>query len=68
MAAVLVMGVLFSVEAPIQRLSLLYESDFQLNYPGALWVIALLGISSLLGIAGAWTVLLDQFHNMNADI
>jgi cell division transport system permease protein len=63
-AAILVTCVLFYFEGPIQQLSLLYESDYQLVYLGPLRVIELLTASSLLGIAGAWTVLLHQLHKM----
>ncbi|MGH8553467.1 MAG: permease-like cell division protein FtsX, partial [Methylococcales bacterium] len=66
-AAILVTGVLFYFEGPIQQLSLLYESDYQLAYLGPFRVIALLTVSALLGIAGAWMVLLHQLQKMNPD-
>ncbi|MGR8932454.1 MAG: permease-like cell division protein FtsX [Gammaproteobacteria bacterium] len=66
-AAILVTGVLFYFEGPIRQLSVLYESNFQLAYLGFTRVIALLAISCLLGIAGAWMVLLQQLQKINPD-
>lgn len=66
-AAILVAFLLFYLEAPIQRLSLLYDSDYRLVYLGFGRFFALLVISSLLGIAGAWMVLLHQLRRMNPD-
>ncbi|MGH8558485.1 MAG: permease-like cell division protein FtsX [Methylococcales bacterium] len=64
--AVLLMScVLFYFEEPIRRLSLLYASDYQLVYLGSTRVLVLLIASSLLGIAGAWMVLLHQLNKMN---
>jgi cell division transport system permease protein len=66
-AAILVSLILFYFEEPIQRLALLYQSDYQLVYLGFWRVLALVTASSLLGIAGAWMVLLHQLHKMNPD-
>lgn len=42
------------LDAPAQELARLYQSAFQLQGPGPLAYLVLLGLSSLLGILGAW--------------
>jgi cell division transport system permease protein len=64
-ATTLVTCVFYYFEGPIQRLSLLYESDYQLVYLGPFRGLLLLTASSLLGIAGAWLALLQQLKRMN---
>ena len=66
-AAMIVTSILFYFEGPIQQLSSLYDSDYQLIYLGPSRVFLLLTAASLLGIAGAWAVLLHQLHKMNPD-
>lgn len=64
-ATLLVTCVLCYLDEPARQLSLLYESDYRLAHLGFARTIGLWLASSLLGIAGAWMVLLHQLNKMN---
>lgn len=49
-------GTILLLENPIQNLSSLYESDFQLHFLTPTESTILLGLSAFLGICGAWIV------------
>jgi cell division transport system permease protein len=49
-------GTIPLLEKPVQNLSSLYESDFQLHFLMPTESIILLGLSAFLGICGAWIV------------
>jgi len=45
---------LWSLEGPVQRVALLYQSSFRLQGPGFDEAVLLLALAALLGLAGAW--------------
>jgi cell division transport system permease protein len=53
-AALLVIAALWFVDAPIQRLALLYQSSFTLQGLGIMGSLNLIMLGGLLGLAGAW--------------
>lgn len=53
LACLAVAGFFFWLGGPVQELARLYQSPFQLEGPGPAGYLALLGLSSLLGILGA---------------
>jgi len=52
-ACIIAMVAFNAIRQPADRLSSLYESSFQLSMPSALQILAVLGISTFLGLAGA---------------
>ena len=50
----LVSFTLISISSPIEKLTTLYQNQFELNNMSFLTTIILLGISILLGLAGSW--------------
>lgn len=54
LACLAVAAFFFWLDGPVQELARLYQSPFQLQGPGPAGYLALLGLSSLLGILGAW--------------
>ncbi len=60
-----VLTVLLVISEPVQKLSLLYQSNYELVSLGFERTIALLIISALLGVMGAWVVLVHQLFRMN---
>ena len=60
-----VLTVLLVISEPVRKLSLLYQSNYQLVSLGLERTIALLVISALLGVMGAWVVLVHQLFRMN---
>jgi len=60
-----VLSVLLIISEPVRKLSLLYQSNYQLVSLGLERSIALLVISGLLGVMGAWVVLVHQLFKMN---
>lgn len=65
LACLIVLIALLVFEGPVNSLSTLYESEFELIYLGLVRTLYLLAFSSLLGIAGAWLVLANQLSRMN---
>jgi len=63
-AWVLVTVIMFILQSPIEKLSILYDGSFDLSYFGFMDVISLLSISSLLSMAGAWIVLHYQLQQI----
>lgn len=51
---VLVSFTLISISSPIEKLTTLYQNQFELNNMTFFTIISLLGISILLGLAGSW--------------
>lgn len=64
-ACAIVLTVLVFISEPVRKLSLLYQSNYQLVSLGFERSAALLVISSLLGVIGAWAVLVHQLFRMN---
>lgn len=54
LACIAVATFFFWLDGPAQTLASLYQSPFRLQWPGPAEFLALLGLSSLLGILGAW--------------
>lgn len=63
-ALLLVSFILLTLQGPIEKLSILYDGTFNLEYFGLLDIISLFGISSALGIIGAWIVLHFQLKKI----
>lgn len=55
------------LEEPVQSLSLLYDSPYQLRYLNWTDTGLFMALSSLLGIVGAWLVLGRHLHSLNPD-
>ncbi len=51
---------------PVEKLSGLYEGDLHLIFLSFTETLALLGISSLLGVLSSWAILLVQLHQTRA--
>ncbi|GAB4255042.1 MAG: permease-like cell division protein FtsX [Methylomicrobium sp.] len=58
---------MFILQQPIDRLSGLYSSAFAMRYFSFGEMLALIGISSLLGVIGAWAVLCYQLRLTRPD-
>lgn len=52
------------LQAPVERLSILYDGSFEISYLAFLEIIYLLSITSSLGIIGAWIVLHYQLKQI----
>lgn len=63
-ALLLVSFILLALQGPIGRLSTLYDGTFNLEYFSLFDIISLFGISSALGIIGAWIVLHFQLKEI----
>ncbi len=61
----IVLAVLMAISEPIRKLSQLYQSNYHLESLGVERTVALLVISALLGVIGAWVVLVHQLFRMN---
>lgn len=60
-------GMISLLEQPVQNLSSLYESDFQLQFLTYAESLMLLGLSAFLGICGAWLVCNHHLKNMQPE-
>lgn len=67
LAWLIVTVMMFSLQGPIETLSALYESHFDIHFLSFLDSLRLLTISSLLGIVGAWIVLIYQLHQLKPE-
>ncbi len=67
LACLVVLVALLVFEEPVNRLSLLYDADYQLVFLGPARTFLLLIFSSVLGIAGAWLVLVQHLYKMNPE-
>lgn len=63
-AWLLVTIILVILQGPIERLSVLYDGTFDLSYFSASDIFALLTLSSLLSVIGAWVVLHFQLQQI----
>ncbi len=63
-AWLLVTVIMLIIQAPIENLSNLYNASFDLSYLGFVDIIALLGLSSILSVIGAWAVLHYQLQQI----
>ncbi|MDO8845953.1 MAG: permease-like cell division protein FtsX [Methylicorpusculum sp.] len=55
------------LQTPVDELSKLYDGLFNVLYLGFIEVMALFGISTLLGVSGAWLVLVYQLRQLNPE-
>ncbi len=55
------------LQSPIENLSLLYDSSFDIKYLGFTDTVSMLIITSLLGISGAWGVLMQQLKQIKPE-
>lgn len=53
------------LKQPVEKLSMLYNSSFHLLFMGFFETLALIAVSSLLGIAGSWVVVRLQLQQLN---
>lgn len=63
-AWVLVTVIVFILQPPIEKLSMLYDSAFEVSFLGFFDVVILLFTASLLSILGAWAVLRYQISQI----
>ncbi|RLA18609.1 MAG: cell division protein FtsX [Gammaproteobacteria bacterium] len=59
--------IIFLLEKPVEKLSSLYESDFQLQFLAFHESLGLLGLSAFLGICGAWLVCSHHLKKMQPE-
>jgi len=64
LAWLLVTSMLFILQEPIEKLSVLYNGSFDLSYLGFSDIISLLSLSSILSVIGAWIVLYYQLQQI----
>lgn len=63
-AWILVSIIMLIIQGPVERLSNLYDGAFDLSYLSFVDIISLLGLSSVLGVIGAWIVLYSQLQQI----
>ncbi|MCK4842361.1 MAG: permease-like cell division protein FtsX [Methylococcales bacterium] len=63
----LVMVMMNTLQNPIEKLSILYNGAFDVLYLGINETVYLLGITSLLGVIGAWVVLRYQIRQIKPE-
>ncbi len=63
-AWILVTFMMILIQGPVERLSLLYDGAFNLNYLGFMDSFMLLAIAAFLGVTGAWIVLRYQLKQI----
>ncbi len=61
-AWLILLVLLWTMQGPVEQLSLLYYSQFDLLFPNLLETLTIIFSSSLLGVLGAWSVLLHQLN------
>lgn len=66
-ACVLVFGALFTLNAPATELLVLYESDFQPEYPGWIFTLLLTAFGGFLGYLGAWSSVSQHLHRIEPE-
>ena len=66
-AWVIVTIMLLVLQQPIEKISLLYDGSFQLIFLGFSDVLTFVTVSSLLGILGAWIVLVFQLQQLKPE-
>ncbi len=67
LAWVLVMLMIVLLQSPIEQLSILYDSTFNVLYLGFIDTLLLLCISAFLGVLGAWVVLCYQLKQIKPE-
>ncbi len=63
-AWVIITAIILFLQGPVEHLSQLYEGHFKILYLGFAETLALTGITTVLGILGAWVVLFYQLQQI----
>jgi len=60
LASVLILGFIMWLQGPVQHLAGLYQSSFMLKHLGFTTTLSVIGLSSFLGLMGAWVAVNRQ--------